>query len=259
MSPGASGPSRHVTVTAGGGVTTITLDSAPVNALSRAVIQELAKAIRSRQVASANAVVVRSALPRFFTAGADIKLLPTFDRAGFGAYLADVRGLLDELEALPMPTIAALDGTALGGGLELALACDLRVGSAAAALGMPEVKLGLLPGAGGTQRLPRLIGRARALDLLATGRSVDGEEAFRIGLIDRLASRADDGAEELAALIARSSGEVTRALGRCLEASDGDHPAEGMDTELHEVLDLFVADTAQVQIRAFLDRRGTST
>ena len=128
-----------------------------------------------------------SAITGFFAAGADIKHMSAVDAASFREYGNALRAGLERLSALPMVSVAAIDGLALGGGLELAMACTMRVAATGARLGLPEVKLGLIPGAGGTQRLPRLVGRGRALDIMLTGRQVEADEAFWIGLIDRLA------------------------------------------------------------------------
>lgn len=247
---------EYVTVTCTGGVATITLDSAPANALSAALLVALRDAVGSPPVRSARVVVIGSRLDRFFAAGADLKLLATLDRGGFAAYLAALRGVLDDIAALPQPTIAAVGGMALGGGLELALACALRVASHGARLGVPEVRLGLLPGAGGTQRLPRLVGRSRALDLLLTGRAVDGEEAQRLGLVDRLAADADAEAAALATEIAAFPAGSTQAIVRCVGAAAGDDPGPGMRTELDELLERFAADDGRAGIQAFLARRA---
>jgi enoyl-CoA hydratase/carnithine racemase len=245
-----------VTIACADGVATITLDSPPANALSQALLAELRDAVGSPPVRGARVVVIGSGLPRFFAAGADLKLMATLDRAGFAAYLAVVRNVLDDIAALPQPTIAALAGMALGGGLELALACTLRVATHEARLGLPEVRLGLLPGAGGTQRLPALIGRSRALDLLLTGRAVDGEEALRLGLVDRLATDADAEAALLARQIAASPTAATRAIVRCVGAAAGGNLRPGMRTELDELLELFASDDGRAGIEAFIARRA---
>jgi enoyl-CoA hydratase/carnithine racemase len=182
--------------------------------------------------------------------------MATLDRGGFAAYLTVVRNLLDDIAALPQPTIAALGGMTLGGGLELALACTLRVASHEARLGLPEVRLGLLPGAGGTQRLPALIGRSRALDLLLTGRAVAGEEALRLGLVDRLGVDADAEAAALALEIAASPTAATQAIVRCVGAAAGGNLRPGMRTELDELLELFASDDGRAGIQAFIARRA---
>jgi enoyl-CoA hydratase/carnithine racemase len=247
---------EHVTIIRAGGVATITLASAPANALSHALLAELRDAVGSPSVHSAHVVVVGSGLTRFFAAGADLKLLATLDRKGFAAYLSVLRDVLDEIAALPQPTIAALGGIALGGGLELALACTMRVASHEARLGVPEVRLGLLPGAGGTQRLPRLIGRSRALDLLLTGRAVDGEEALRLGLVNRLGADADAEAAALAMQIAGFPIASTQAIGRCVDAAAGEDVERGMRTELDELLALFAGADGRAGIQAFMARHA---
>jgi enoyl-CoA hydratase/carnithine racemase len=219
------------------------------------LLAELGDALATPQVSTARVLVFASGVPRFFAAGADLKLLATLDRDGFARYLAELRGVLDTIQALPQPSIAAIDGIALGGGLELALACTLRVAAPAARLGVPEVRLGLLPGAGGTQRLPRLIGRSRALDLLLTGRSLDGEEALRVGLVDRVAADAAAAAAELAGEIACHPAAALTAIGRCVDAAARSDEDAGMRVELDELLDLFDSADGSEGIRAFLERR----
>ncbi|HEY2286619.1 MAG TPA: enoyl-CoA hydratase/isomerase family protein, partial [Streptosporangiaceae bacterium] len=131
-------------------------------------------------------LVVTSAVDRFFAAGADIKHMAAIDATSFTAYGDRMRAVNDRLAAAPFLSVAAVGGLALGGGLELAMAATLRVSGPRARFGLPEVKLGLIPGAGGTQRLPRLVGRGRALDIMLTGRQVPAAEALAIGLADRL-------------------------------------------------------------------------
>ena len=236
-------------------VATITLAGAPANALSERLLAELGAALTGPEVGAARVLVIASGIPRFFAAGADLKLLVTLDRPGFARYLAELRAVLDTIATLPQPSIAAIDGIALGGGLELALACTLRVAAPAAQLGVPEVRLGLLPGAGGTQRLPRLIGRSRALDLLLTGRSLDGEEALRAGLVDRVAPDAVAAAAQLAGEIARHPAATLSAIVRCVDAADARDPDAGMRAELAELLDRFESADGREGIRAFIERR----
>ena len=154
--------------------------------------------------------------------------------------------------------MAAVDGLALGGGLELAMACTLRVGGARARLGLPEVKLGLIPGAGGTQRLPRLIGRGRALDIMLTGREVEAEEALRIGLVDRLvpAGTAAEAARELARALCAASSPAQRAVVRTVTAAYDRPLADGLRYEAEQVQELFEQGEAAEGIRAFIDKRA---
>lgn len=150
-------------------------------------------------------VVITGSGDKAFCAGADLKERATMPLDRVPLFVASIRALMDEVEALPMPTIAAVNGFAFGGGMELMLACDLRLAASTATMGLTEVGLAIIPGAGGTQRLPRLIGRARAKELILTGRRIAAAEAHRIGLVNevlepaRLATRAAEVAAEIAA------------------------------------------------------------
>lgn len=165
----------------------VTIDRPQVlNALSFALLKDLGAAFDQVAASEARALLVTGNGDRAFCAGADVKeltdrsLAATRDGAAFG------QAIFSKLDALPLPSIALINGYAFGGGLELALACTFRLAARTARLGLPEIKLGLIPGYGGTQRLPRLIGEARALEMILTGRAVGAEEADRIGLINRI-------------------------------------------------------------------------
>lgn len=203
-------------------------------------------------------IVVRSEVDGYFVAGADLKLLAGTDTEGFVRYLERLRGVLERLAALPQLSIAAVDGFAFGGGLELAMACTLRVATPRAKLGVPEIKLGLLPGAGGTQRLPRLIGRGPALDLLLTGRSIGGEDGARLGLVDRLAAdgEANAVAADLAARFADGPAEALAATVRCADAARDLPLREGLAVERDEIVRLFTTPDAREGIRAFIEKRA---
>lgn len=165
----------------------ITLNrSDALNALSFALIGELAARFDEVAKSDARALIITGAGTKAFCAGADIKELTG------RSLVAQKRGgelgqaTFAKLDTLPMPSIAVISGYAFGGGMELALACTFRVATRNAKMGLPEIKLGLIPGYGGTQRLPRVVGEARALEMIMTGRTVDAEEAQRIGLVTRL-------------------------------------------------------------------------
>src|SRR5260370_42481695 len=158
----------------------------PANALGTPLLDGLEYALESLEAVSAKVLVVSSAVPGFFAAGADIKYMSTLSTSQFERYRDTLRSALERLAGCGCPSIAAVDGRALGGGLELAMACTLRIATITSRLGLPEVKLGLIPGAGGTQRLPRLVGIGRALEVMLTGRDVDAREAASIGLVDVL-------------------------------------------------------------------------
>jgi enoyl-CoA hydratase len=168
-------------------VAILTLDRQSVlNALSFAMLRDIGDLIDQVAQSDARALIVTGAGPKAFCAGADIKELR-------GRSLLDQKrgselgqGVFAKLDALPLPSIAVINGHAFGGGFEFAMACTFRLATRQAKMGLPEIKLGLIPGYGGTQRLPRLVGEARALEIIMTGRTVEAEEAFRIGLVNRL-------------------------------------------------------------------------
>ncbi len=165
----------------------ITLDRPEaLNALSFAQLHDLSRQLDSIAESDARALLVTGSGDRAFSAGADIKELMgrTLVEQRAGATLG--QSVLAKLDQMPMPSIALINGYAFGGGLELALACTFRLAAPSARLGFPEIKLGLIPGYGGTQRLPRLVGEARATELILTGRTVDAAEAERIGMINRI-------------------------------------------------------------------------
>lgn len=238
-------------------VATITLDSPPANALGVAVKDGLAAALDTVEAADARVVLVRSAVEGYFAAGADLKLVAGADADAFAEYLDGLRGVLERIAAMPQLSIAAIDGFALGGGLELAMACTLRVASAQAQLGVPEIKLGLLPGAAGTQRLPRLVGRGPALDLLLTGRSISGQEGLLLGVVDRLApaGTVDDIARDLAGQLAHGPFEALAAVVRCVDAAHDRPFAQGLAVERKEILRLFDTADAREGVRAFVEKR----
>jgi enoyl-CoA hydratase len=157
-----------------------------LNALSFDILRRIGAAIDEVARSKARALIVTGAGPKAFCAGADIKELRNRDLVAQkrGAELG--QAVFARLDALPMPSIAVINGFAFGGGLELALACTFRLATRTARMGQPEIKLGLIPGYGGTQRLPRVIGEARALEMIMTGRTVGAEEAERIGLVNRI-------------------------------------------------------------------------
>ncbi|MFV0463050.1 MAG: enoyl-CoA hydratase/isomerase family protein [Nostocoides sp.] len=186
----AKDPVVHVTMD--DGVTTLTLDNPPVNALNSALIASLQEATaRVRADNTVRAVVIAGS--PMFAAGGDVKEMVEWDYAAAVWGSRALGDACDALAALPIPVVAAISGLALGGGLEVALAADLRVCTDNARLGFPEVQLGLIPGAGGTQRLPRVVGDSRAKDLILTGRTLKAPEALSIGLVDRVVA-----ADELA-------------------------------------------------------------
>jgi enoyl-CoA hydratase/carnithine racemase len=247
---------EFVRVETEGAVATIRLDRPPANALSRAVSDELADAARRVGGDEAVRAVVVWGGERIFAAGADIKAMVDKGPEEIGPDVAALEGACRDLEAIPKPVIAAINGFALGGGCEVALACDLRVAAGDSELGLPEILLGIIPGAGGTQRLPRLIGLARARELILTGRRVGAEEAESIGLVDRVVAPAEvypaalDEAERYAAGPTRAYASAKRAL-----AAVGGDVSFGLERERREFVPLFDTRDQEEGMRAFLEKR----
>jgi len=246
-----------VRFTARGAVGLITLDSPPVNAISPDLIEDLEEAVELAADAAIRAVVVAGTT--HFAAGADIKefkrrLDDDGDPAELGEMLSRV---LVGLESLPKPVIAAMTGFTLGGGMELALACDFRLMAADGKCGQPEVKLGIFPGAGGTQRLPRLVGLARARELIYSGRQLTADEALEIGLVDEV--HQDD--EVLEAALARATEYAagpTTAIGHAKRAINQGYDmsiADGLALEAELFSEVFATEDAAAGIDAFLGRR----
>ncbi|HEX5466134.1 MAG TPA: enoyl-CoA hydratase-related protein [Candidatus Limnocylindrales bacterium] len=241
-----------------GTVSELVLEAPPLNLITLEMTRQLHAALT--EVAAANGVrvvIVSGTGDRAFCAGSDIH---EFER--LAGQVAEGKLLLEkyvyrQLANLAVPTVAALQGDALGGGLELALCCDLRVASEHIRLGMPEVGLGVIPGSGGTQRLPRIVGLAHAKDLILTGRLVDTAEAQRIGLVQRAVPKgtALAAARELASQIATRGPVAVRAAKRLLDtALDRDLDA-GLADELDASALLFDTDDVQEGRRAFFEKR----
>src|SRR5579864_2126033 len=175
------------------GIATVTVNRPDkLNALNRDTMGELGDAFaRVREDAAVRALIVTGAGERAFVAGADINELAGLNPVEAREYAARGQRIFRDLETMAKPSVAAVNGFALGGGLELAMVCTVRFASPNAKLGQPEIKLGILPGYGGTQRLPRLVGRGRALEMLLAGDPIDAAEAHRIGLVNAVVAQAD--------------------------------------------------------------------
>ena len=241
------------------GVALVQLDRPKANALSVALLEELAEIARALHADPPGAVVLWGG-PRIFAAGADIAEFGGTEQARrVGRHFL---GTLDAWAAIPRVTIAAVNGFALGGGCELALACDLRVAADDARFGQPEILLGIIPGGGGTQRLPRLVGPSRAKDMVLTGRQVPADEALRIGLADRVVPAADvrDAALAWAAELARGP-LVAQALAKRAIDDGLDGPlAAGLELEQELFGEVFATEDAGAGVRSFLaDGPGKAT
>lgn len=239
-------------------VAQLELVNPPLNLVTRELTEQLRDALaRLAAAAHVRAVVVSGRGDRAFCAGSHIGEFEGLKgRVGEGKLLLE-KLVYRQLALLPMPTIAAIEGDALGGGLELALCCDLRIASEASRLGMPEVRLAVLPGSGGTQRLPRVVGVARAKELILTGRIVDAAEAERIGLVNRVvpATEARSAAAEWAAEIAERGPLAVREAKKLIDdALDVDLDA-GLAAELDASERIFDTDDMLEGARAFFDKR----
>ena len=237
----------------------VTLNRPPANSYDAAFIEELDRCVQQAEAdPEVRAVVVRSALGRFFSAGADVKAFSENPPERNMDLVRHAHRVLARLAQVPKVFVAQIAGHALGGGLEIALACDLRFGAEGEyRLGVPEVTLGLLPGNGGTQRLPRLVGWSRALDLMVTGRTLSPQEAYAYGILDRL-TPPDRLAEDTAEYVRKLAEGPTRAVGAIkLAVRLGlDRPLEdGLRLERELVEGLFCSEDAQEGIRAFLEKR----
>jgi enoyl-CoA hydratase/carnithine racemase len=237
----------------------VTLDNPPANSYDLSFMEELGESVDAAAGdEAARAVIFRSASERFFSAGADIKAFNANPPEKNMDMIRTAHENLGRIAEIPKVFIAQINATALGGGLEMALACDLRFGAEGEYyLGLPEATLGLLPGNGGTQRLPRLIGASKALDLMITGRRLSPPEAFELGILDRLfpADRLEEEtlryAEGLAAGAVGAIGSVKLAVHRGMNVP----LAEGLEIERELVEPLFSSEEAKEGIGAFMEKR----
>ncbi|WBB62937.1 enoyl-CoA hydratase-related protein [Streptomyces sp. WMMC500] len=238
------------------GVGTLRLDRPPMNALDIAVqdrIRELAAEAAGRD--DVRALVVWGG-EKVFAAGADIKEMQAMDHA---AMVARSRGLQESFTALarvPKPVVAAVNGYALGGGCELALCADIRIAGESAKLGQPEILLGLIPGAGGTQRLARLVGPARAKDLIFTGRMVKADEALRLGLVDRVVADAEVYAQAhaWAAKLAKGPAMALRAAKESVDHGLETDLETGLALERSWFAGLFATEDRETGMRSFVEK-----
>jgi len=247
---------QFVSWTAEQGVATITIDRPPLNPLSHQVKAELQACIE--EIAAdpdVRCLVLYGAGGRAFSVGADIKEFP--DIGAGRAHAVQEHTLYNRIDFFPIPTIAAIEGHCLGGGLELALACDLRVASENSRLGLPEVTLGVFPGGGGTERLPRLIGEARARELIYTGEPVEAREAWRLGLVNRVApaGQALAAAQALGRTIAERAAVTLRTVKAVLDRGLCMDLLEAQQVSIDAISELFQSEAVRKGVQAFLEKR----
>ncbi len=240
------------------GVEVLVLKNPPVNALSTAVLADLERTVAELAEEPRVRAVILTGDGQYFSAGADLKEMATLDLATAPAMVRRTHVLFGRLAQLPAPVVAAVNGLALGGGLELALACDLRVAGESAKLGAPEVNYGLMPAYGGTQRLPRLVGPAKARELIFTGAMISAAEALKIGLVNKTVPAGQElrAARDLAHTIAQKAPRAVRAAKRAMREGLERPLVEGLEleTRLFESEVLSSEDLAE-GIVAFAERR----
>lgn len=260
-------PNGKASYAAGGGVALITLTNPPANGYSFEMMSDLDAAIvRARFDDEVQVIVIAGAGDKFFCAGADINYLGSLTPSKKYYFCLHANETLQRLERTPKLVIAALSGHCVGGGLEIALACDFRVARRGSGkCGLPEVNLGVLPGTGGTQRLARLVGGARAIELMATGRTFDYAEAERLGVVTHVRDEADD-ASFLAAVLEfagsfTTPGKAAMSVGHIKAAVQGgvDLPLDaGLALERELQAKLFASADAREGISAYVEKRSPS-
>lgn len=215
------------------GLRTITLQRHEAkNALGRVFLEELAECVQTVQNdAGARAVLLRSAVKNVFCAGADLKERAEMSADEVAAFVLKLRSTFTALEDLPVPTIAVIEGFALGGGLEMALACDMRVASPEATIGLVETGLAIIPGAGGTYRLPRLIGLPRAKEMILTATRYTAAQCLQYGVLNQVADNATEAAQALAAKICQNGPVAVRMAKRAIDTSFGKDRVSGLSIE----------------------------
>jgi enoyl-CoA hydratase/carnithine racemase len=237
------------------GVATILLNRPKMNALNLQMQREIRAAAEEISTRSDVGAVVLHGGPKVFAAGADVKEMADMSFQEMSQSAISLQDSFTAVARIPQPTIAAITGYALGGGCELAMCCDMRIAADDAQLGQPEILLGIIPGAGGTQRLPRLVGPARAKELILTGRFVSAEESLRIGLVEQVVPAADvlDTALALAARLARGPAIATRAAKEAVDRGLETDLATGLALERVLFASLFATEDQKVGMASFVE------
>jgi enoyl-CoA hydratase/carnithine racemase len=237
------------------GVGTIRLDRPPMNAINQDLTADLFDAARDAGARDDVGAVVLYGGEKVFAAGADVKMMADMGLNEVRPMIMGLQEVFNAVEDIPKVTIAAVTGYALGGGCELAMCADLRFASTGAKLGQPEILLGIIPGAGGTQRMPRLIGPARAKDLIFSGRQVDADEALRIGLVDRVADDPYAEALEVAKGYAAGPCAALRAAKVSINWGGRVDLRTGVAIEREAFCDLFTTEDQKEGMAAFVEKR----
>ncbi|GAK07963.1 enoyl-CoA hydratase/isomerase family protein [Geomicrobium sp. JCM 19038] len=239
-----------------GPIAIVTIDNPPMNPLNIQVRTELISMVRElEQDDDVVTLIIRGAGDKAFVAGADIKEFP--QRLKKQQQSPDQESVFEVVANTPKPTIAMLNGYTLGGGLELALACDLRVAEDHVKVGFPEIKLGLLPGGGGTQRLPKIVGPSKAKEIMFTGSQIEAEEALALGLVTEVVPKGEgmEKAELLATKISRHSLQALSRIKSCVNVGEEQPLSESLQYERQMFQELFSTEDAKEGISAFIEKR----
>jgi enoyl-CoA hydratase / 3-hydroxyacyl-CoA dehydrogenase len=225
-----------------------------MNSISPQVVQDLQKVWQAVKAAGVRALVIASSNPFLYSAGADIKAFTSMDESSGAELIETAHALFSELGEGPVATVAAVNGLAFGGGCELAMACDVRIAARTALFGQPEVKLGIIPGFGGTQRLPRLVGVSKALEMNVLGDPILAEEAFELGLANRVVE--DHELLDTALAWARKlAAAAPLALAQIKRVSAAGELDAGIEAEKQAFAQVFTSADAREGIAAFLGKR----
>ncbi|MGD0485873.1 MAG: enoyl-CoA hydratase-related protein [Syntrophorhabdales bacterium] len=240
-----------------GGIGTVTIDNPPANSLGKAVLTELASVLDDVSSTSIKALIITGGKGKIFVSGANIKELVDMDKDEGTRTVSYVQEVFSKVRLFPRPVFCAINGHALGGGLELALHCDFRVAVEGVKFGQPEISLGVLPGAGGTQLLPRLIGLAKARWLLLSGQTLSAQEALACGLVDRVVKAESllESTREMARQIAEKPPLAVQAIRKMLRLVQSPALAEGMEGETEMFGELCATEDKREGVVAFLENR----
>lgn len=257
-------PDKFVTHVTENKIATVTINNPPVNALSAQVLSEMSKAFDELAADMETKVIIITGSGKFFSAGADIseirRLLDGKEISALvspGKFSADGQQVLNKIQYHDKPVIAAINGFCLGGGLELAMACHIRMAGEQAKLGQPEINLAIIPGFGGTQRLSRIVGRAKAIEMILTGDMIDANEAHSIGLVDRVTSEAElmNVATTIGEKIAAKSLPVVSLALRAINEGLERPLIEGLTLESYLFSKIFETEDVREGLSAFIEKR----
>ena len=239
-------------------VATLTIQSPPANALSTTLLNDLEKRITEVENDPTVKAVILKGDGRFFSAGADIKEFTSLqDASDYESVARNGQELFERIEKLSVPVIAAIHGAALGGGLELAMSCHIRIVAESAKLGLPELNLGIIPGFAGTQRLPQLVGNAKAYELILTGEPISGTEAVDIGLANQAVAEEKlfETAEKLATKIASKSKPSIEKVMELVPYAKYASFSAGVVAEANAFAEVFGTEDAKEGVQAFIEKR----